>query len=108
MSKICLVPYQNQENQFHQVLALLGAGAPIWIIAAREYTMKYCPLRKGNTENQLFQYYPLYDYTKKIVYIFMKIVYCPYKDLTQDIQSNIAFENSLRQKAFTPLPCWTF
>ena len=26
-----LVPYQNEENQFHPVLALLGAGAPmVW------------------------------------------------------------------------------
>ena len=32
-------------------------GSIMWNIALREYTLNYCPLRKGNTENQLFQYY---------------------------------------------------
>ena len=39
----------------HPVFAI---GSIMCNIAPRKCTLKYCPPREWNTENQLFQYYP--------------------------------------------------
>ena len=39
----------------HPILALRNT---LQNMASMECTVKYCPPREGNTENQLFQYYP--------------------------------------------------
>ena len=37
----------------------------LWNIAPREYTVKLCPPRERNTENDLFQYYPTFEDIKE-------------------------------------------
>ena len=54
-SNIALLDIYDSQDTEHPVLALASI---LWKIVPKECTVRYYPLREGNTEIKLFQYYP--------------------------------------------------